>query len=213
MTSVFQGLKFGMLLQLAIGPISLLIFKIAGNRGFGQAMSGTAAVVIVDSLFILLAILGVASFIGKERTRKIFNYVGAAIIALFGLAIILEIFGIHIMPKIGITGSSGGSGSFVEAFVLTAANPLTILFWAGVFTTKITEGKLVGLKVYLFGLGCALSTLIALTAVAVLGTISGTYLPEMLINLLNFMIGAVLLLFALRMLIRELKTSRLNVTE
>lgn len=212
MTSVLQGFKFGMLLQFAIGPISLLIFKIAGNRGFAQAMSGTAAVVLVDSLFILLAILGIASFVGREKTRKLFNYVGAAIIALFGLATILEIFGIHLIPEIEVFSFSGETGSFVEAFVLTAANPLTILFWAGVFTARITEGKLAGMKVYLFGLGSALSTLLALTAVAVFGTISGTFLPDMVIDLLNFIIGIVLITFALRMISRE-KKSHVEIAE
>jgi threonine/homoserine/homoserine lactone efflux protein len=209
MTSVLQGLKFGMLLQLAIGPVSLLILKIAGNRGFAQAMSGTAAVVLVDSLFILLAILGIASFVGREQTRKLFNYVGAVIVALFGAATILEIFGIHIMPGSGVFSASGETGSFVEAFVLTAANPLTILFWAGVFTVRITEGKLSGAEVYFFGLGCALSTLVALTAVAVFGTVSGTFLPDKMIDLLNFIIGAVLIVFALRMILSEKKKSSL----
>ena len=205
MTSVLQGLKFGMLLQLAIGPISLLIFKIAGNRGFGQAMSGTVAVVLVDSLFILLAILGIASFVGREKTRRLFNRVGAVIIALFGISTILEIFGIHMIPEIGVF-SYCETGSFVEAFVLTAANPLTILFWAGVFTTRITEGKLAGVRVYLFGLGCALSTLLALTAVAAFGTASGTFLPDKVIDLLNFIIGIVLIIFAMRMIFDEKKS-------
>jgi threonine/homoserine/homoserine lactone efflux protein len=213
MTSVLQGLKFGMLLQLAIGPVSLLIFKIAGNRGLVQAMSGTAAVVLVDSLFILLAILGIASFVGREKTRKLFNYAGAAIIALFGLATILDIFGINLIPGVGTLSSMQGASSFVEAFVLTAANPLTILFWAGVFTSRITEGKLSGMDVYLFGLGCAFSTLLALTAVAAIGTVSGTFLPDWMIDLLNFIIGIVLIVFALRMIFSEKKKSKVKVTE
>jgi heme O synthase-like polyprenyltransferase len=38
-------------------------------------MPGTAAVVIADVLFILLAIPGIASFAGREEARKLFNVV------------------------------------------------------------------------------------------------------------------------------------------
>jgi threonine/homoserine/homoserine lactone efflux protein len=207
MAAVTKGFKFGMLLQLAIGPICLLIFKMAGSKSFAEAMIGVSAVVLVDSLFILLAILGIASFVGRERVKKVFNCTGAVIVGIFGLATILDVFGVSLIPGLGMPDGLKSAGSFIEAFVLTAANPLTILFWAGVFTTRLAEGKLSGNEVYLFGFGSALSTLISLTVVAVIGTMTKTFLPRAFIDGLNVIIGIVLILFAVRMLVGRRNTN------
>lgn len=37
---IFNGFKFGLLLQIAIGPVCLLIFQLAAMNGFFVAMTG-----------------------------------------------------------------------------------------------------------------------------------------------------------------------------
>ena len=199
---IYKGFKFGMLLQLAVGPICALIFKIAGNKGFVSAEIGVAAVVLADALFILFAILGLGSFVGKSGTRNIFKYIGALVVAGFGFSFVLEVLGWKIMPDINLFKNITAAGPFVEAFILTAANPLTIVFWAGVFSTRIAEGKMTKKDVYLFGAGCALSTLISLTLVAAIGSLTQKFLPVMAIQGLNLLIGLVLIYFAGKMVFK-----------
>ena len=45
----FDGLKFGMLLQIAVGPMCLMVFNTAKNAGFFVALSLVLAIAIVDA--------------------------------------------------------------------------------------------------------------------------------------------------------------------
>jgi len=200
---IFKGLKFGMLLQLAIGPVCLFIFKVGGNKGFIDAEIGVLGVAVADAFYILLAISGIASFIDRERVKHIFKILGAIIVAIFGLQTILGIFGREILPNIDLFNGIKSESSFLEGLVITASNPLTILFWAGVFSAKLAEEKLLRKEVYLFGLGSVLSTLFFLTIVAAIGSFTGYFLPVEIISMLNFTVGVVLLYFSFRMIIKR----------
>ncbi len=61
----FSGLRFGMLLQIAIGPMCLMVFNTAKNAGFWVAMSLVLAVALVDAFYIALASIGVSRLLKK----------------------------------------------------------------------------------------------------------------------------------------------------
>jgi Putative threonine efflux protein len=200
---IFKGFKFGMLLQLAIGPVCLFIFTVGGNKGFINAEVGVLGVTSTDALYILFAICGIASFIDREKVKKIFEVAGAVIVALYGLQMILGVFGLKVIPNVYLFEGIRTESTFLEGLVITAANPLTILFWVGVFSSKIAEEKLLRKDVYLFGLGSVLSTLFFLTVVAILASFTGYFLPHKLISILNSVVGVALIYFALRMIIKR----------
>ena len=69
----FSGLRFGMLLQIAIGPMCLMVFNTAKNAGFGVAMSLVLAVALVDAFYIALASIGVSKLLEKDSVKKVFK--------------------------------------------------------------------------------------------------------------------------------------------
>ena len=62
-----DGLKFGMLLQLAIGPMCLMVFNTAKNTGFLVALSLVIAIALVDASYITLAGLGASKLLNGKR--------------------------------------------------------------------------------------------------------------------------------------------------
>ncbi|MDR3669005.1 MAG: LysE family transporter, partial [Ignavibacteriaceae bacterium] len=145
---IFKGFKFGMLLQLAIGPICLFVFKLGGNKGFIGAEIGVLGVAAADAFYILLAISGIASFIDRRRVKYIFKIMGAIIVAIFGLQTVLGVFGRGVIPRINLLNGINSENTFLEGLVLTASNPLAKLFWVGIFSSKIVEEKLTRKDVY-----------------------------------------------------------------
>ena len=139
---IFKGFKFGMLLQLAIGPVCIFVFKVGGNKGFIGAEIGVLGVAVADAFYILLAISGIASFIDRERVKYIFKIMGAIIVAIFGLQTVLGAFRWVVLPSINLFNWINSENCFLEGLVLTASNPLAILFWVGIFSSKIIEEKL-----------------------------------------------------------------------
>ena len=192
------GLKFGMLLQIAIGPVCMYIFSLGTNSGFTTSFTGVLGVVLADGLYILLALLGISAFIKDKKRQLIFKYLGSIIIIVFGLELFLSYFGISLLPSINIFKGSSSSMPFLKAFILTAANPMTILFWIGVFSTKVSDSDMSGKDNITFALGAVFATLFFLTLIGYLGSILSGFLPKEFLRILNSVVGVVLIYFGLK---------------
>lgn len=92
---------------------------------------------------------------------------------------------------------------FIQGLLLTASNPLTIIFWSGVFSTQVIENNLNKNQMIFFGMGCVLSTLLFLTAVAIGGSILSGFLPQILIHMLNIIVGILLIFYGIRLLLKK----------
>ncbi len=86
--------------------------------------------------------------------------------------------------------SSAATALFAKATVLTAASPLTILFWTGIFASRLEErrsgadGR--------FAAGCVFSTVVFLTAVAAVGSLLHRFLPTAFLPIVNATVGLLL---------------------
>ncbi len=199
---VIKGFKFGLLLQFAIGPVCLFIFQTATSIGLSLSLLAVLGVTLVDALFVFLAIAGIASLLKSERTQKLLKVCGALILIIFGLSTILSQFSINLIPSLGFQATSTSS-VFLKAIIITISNPLTIIFWAGVFSSKIIEEKMSKSDVYLFGLGAVSSTAIFLSAIAILGSITMNFLPTSVIQILNIGVGVMLIYYGIRLFIKK----------
>ena len=74
-----------MILQLAVGPMCLMVFNTAKNVGLLVAMSLVLAIALVDAFYITLASVGVSKLLEKERVKKVFKLIGAIVLIIFGI--------------------------------------------------------------------------------------------------------------------------------
>lgn len=200
---LYKGFKFGMLLQFAIGPVCVFIFQIASLNGFFAAEAGVLGVVLIDVLFILAAILGIATIIEKNNIKNMLKIFGACILFVFGISMCLGIFNIKIIPSMNISNIPYINSPFLRAILITVSNPLTIFFWAGVFSTKVVEENFKKADIYVFGLGSVLSTMLFLTLIAFLGSLTNRFLSPAAMNYMNLVVGIILVYFSIKMLIKK----------
>ncbi|MDF2988715.1 MAG: putative threonine efflux protein [Eubacterium sp.] len=200
----FKGFKFGLLLQIAIGPVFIFVLKTATESGIRAAEAAVLAATLVDALFVLLAVLGIGKLIDKKGFKTVLKYFGIIILIYFGAGTLLGALDIHIIPGMGsLAGNNNTSNSFLLCLVLTASNPLTILFWTGVFASKISTESFNRKDMYLFGAGAVMTTLVFLGAVAFLAGLLEPIMTEEIIKVLNITVGLVLIAFSVRMLVKE----------
>ncbi len=197
----FSGLKFGLLLQIAVGPMCLMVFNTAKNVGFLVALSLVLAIALVDAFYITLAGLGVSKLLEKEKIKKIFKIIGSFVLILFGINIILNVFGINIIPGLNLKPTS--TNIFIQGLVLTLSNPITIVFWGSVLTTKIIEDKLKKKELIIFSIGLVSSTLLFLTLVAILGTMLSNFIPDNISSILNVTVGILIIFFGIKMFVKK----------
>lgn len=206
----FKGFRFGMLLQLAVGPVALFIFQVAALSGVQAAYTGVMGAVVVDGIFIVAAIIGIAAIIEKRQAAFILKVFGALILIVFGLSTLLGIFGFSFIPSLNLAQSADTGTVFQRAVLITASSPLTILFWAGVFSAKVAEEKMARNEIYIFGIGALLSTIFFLSVVVIFGNFSGKFLPDFAISLMNAIVGLLLIFFGVKMFFKKEVASGLS---
>lgn len=200
---IARGFRFGLMLQFAIGPVCLYVLKVAAESGTYPAISAVVAATIVDGLFATLAILGIGPLLDKPKAKNVLRRLGTLILLYFGSGIVLSVIGINIIPFIGDVALTNTSSAFTTGLILTAANPLTILFWAGVFATKISQGKNDKRNIVLFAFGSVSSTIVFLGVLSFAAGSTRPLLTHSVILTMNIFVGAALLVFAVKMLFQQ----------
>lgn len=201
---ILKGFRFGLLLQIAIGPVCLFLFKIAASSGISSALAGVLGVTMVDALYITLAIIGLGSFIENSRTKPYLKHFGTLVLLYFGLEAVMGSFGIHLLPTFRFFDNRVTvSSAFMASLILTASNPLTIIFWTGVFSTKIANEGFKKNELILFGIGAMSAALIFLGVMAIIVGSVHLLISESLIKVLNMIVGIVLIGFGVTNMIKQ----------
>lgn len=204
--TTLKGFRFGLLLQFSVGPVCLLVFNTAGNNGFWAAFLMVLAVAFVDALYILIACTCVTTVLQRANVQRALKLFGFIILLAFGLETIAGAVGISILPgNLLVTNLHTGS-FFLQGLIVTASNPLTILFWSGVFASQISGEGFDRRQAFQFGFGCVLSTLLFMTAVALTGSGIHSFLPPEVTRFLNLLVGLTILFLAIRLLWKGRKT-------
>jgi len=196
---LIKGFCFGMILQIAVGPLCLFIFQTAVTSGFFTAMVGVLGVALVDAVYILAAIFGIGVLLNKYKNlKKVFRYLGSIVLIVFGTSIIFDAFGFSLIPDLNFLSKQSMENVFLKVLMLTLSNPLTILFWVGVFSTRLSEVNMSRKDMYCFGLGAVLATISFLTLVSITGTFVNNLLNPEVLKILNIIVGLVLIYFGLK---------------
>jgi len=195
-----KGFRFGMLLQIAIGPVCIFIFQNSVALGLIPALQGVLGVALTDGTEIVLAILGAAILLDKRpKLKKAIGIISGAVVIFFGVNSILSATEtVNLLPRLS-------ENMFVAAFCLAASNPLTIIFWSGIFTSRIAAGDMNKEDMWVFGTGCVLSTLFFLSVVALVGSCTTMVIPSQLIKILNIVSGTAILAFGVKSIIKTIK--------
>lgn len=200
---ILKGFKFGMLLQLAVGPMCIMVFNTSTTYGFWSGFILTLSIALVDAIYITLSGLGVATVLGKEKIQSFIKLFGCVVLVVFGINILMSVFNLSLLPNITLFSNVTSKNLFVQGLILTASNPLTIIFWSGVLSTQAIENKLSKKQLFFFGIGCVLSTLCFLTVIALLGNVLSGFLPTIVMQVLNFTVGIVLIFFGIKLLLKN----------
>ena len=200
MKHYLNGLKFGLLLQFAVGPVCLLVFNTAQNGGLAPSLTLVSAVALVDAFYIFLAAVGVSRLLEKPGAGRALKILSAVVLVLFGLNIALSVFGRGFIPGFTVTANVGSF--FVQGLILTLSNPLTIVFWGGVLTAEMAEKQYARRDFLVFAAGLVSATAFFLSGVAALGTALSEFIPQRAADVLNVTVGAAVAFFGVRILLK-----------
>jgi threonine/homoserine/homoserine lactone efflux protein len=196
LSDFLEGLAFGLILQISVGPVCIAVLHKGLTQGFSHAFSMVWGVALVDALYIVLSVMGISALLQVDAVRNVVGVAGALLLFYFGIRYL------RAPSEIGRLEHSDESllKSFTFGASLTLTNPLTILFWAGVLGAMMSTHTFnqAGGVVY-FAAGCIAATLLFLTAVALAGHFLERVLTERLALWLNRAVGLFLIGFAVKL--------------
>ncbi len=198
---IINGLITGLFLQLAIGPVFFFVTNVTLQRTLFDGLAAVMAVTIVDYLYIILAIVGVGKAFENAKTKKAFGITGSLVLIVFGIIIMKSVSDSGI-SNTAINTSNSLISSFTTAFFLTISNPLTILFFTGVFTAKTVEYNYTKRNLNLFGFSVGLATVVFLGSSVILFSLLSESIPVIVLKILNFIVGLVLVCYGIKSIIK-----------
>lgn len=196
MSGFVEGLGFGLILQISVGPVCIAVLHKGIDQGFRHAFAMAWGAASADALYIFLSAVGVSALLQLEPARIALGLGGALLLVVFGLR--------YLLAPASTARAEHRSDSLLRSYAygtaLTLTNPLTILFWAGVLGAMLstrTFDQSGGMA--LFAAGCVTATLVFLTAVALAGHVLERLLNQRLTLWLNRAVGLFLIGFAIKL--------------
>ena len=190
------GLGLGLAFQLGIGPVSLAMIHKAINDRWLAAWAMAWGVALTDGFYITLAALGAAALVRLPLLHWMLGIGGCLLLLWFAWRAWRAPLGSRLAPGGGV----GLLSSLGYGVAVTLTNPMTVLFWSGVFGQLVLQGRFATPSALMaFGLGCVTATLSAQTVLSVLANRAQRWLTPPVRRVLNRVAAVVLAAFALRM--------------
>jgi threonine/homoserine/homoserine lactone efflux protein len=183
---LLEGLKIGFLLQVgSIGPICILVFRLSLSLPVGKLLAGVVGVTLSDLIYIFLVVLSVPAMKKIQQYQRLLDIIVGIVLIVFG--------GLFITTGNTVNFNTfAGHDLFLWLFGLNMANPITILFIAGIFSLEISKRDMKLKDASIFGFGFLLTTPIFMIAIIVIGKFAGTILSDIVVQILNIVMGIVL---------------------
>ncbi len=197
-----NGLMTGLLLQMALGPVFFYIVNLALQKSIGEGLAGVVAVTLVDYFYITLSIFGIGKILEHKNIKKGFGIMSSVVLMIFGANIFKSAFAVGISTQ-NMSSELGVFSSFGSVFLLTILSPLTIIFFTSLFTAKAVEYNYTRKELFVFGFATGLATFIFMGTSVVTLSIFKANLPLVLMQILNALVGCLLVGYGLQRLIKS----------
>lgn len=136
MAVLFSHFLLGLSLAAPIGPINTAQMERGIRNGFWHAWLVGLGAMMADGAFMLLVYFGVIHFLNEPFMKTFLWLFGCFVLTYTGVESLLQ------AGKQGI-GNRGGSEepvkSFLAGFLLSVSNPMSILFWLGIYGSVLAD--------------------------------------------------------------------------
>ena len=206
-SAALAGLTLGFVVAAQVGPIWLLCLRTSLRYGFAPGWAIGAGAALVDTLYAVAGVAGVAPLLRIEPVRIALGLLGAAVLAVLGLRTIWSAFRIRLGGETTDEVASPRR-AFATSVAATASNPMTIVSWAAIFSAASTADVVSspsGALLLLVGVG--VGSLAWFTILSGVVSITRHRVSEQFVRAVDVLSGAVILGFAGLLGWRTLHTS------
>ncbi|MDQ3394843.1 MAG: LysE family translocator [Bacteroidota bacterium] len=193
-----NGIFFGFLLTILIGPVFFSLIQTSIERGFKSGMSMAVGISLSDSLYILIVYLGVSPFLENDTFKITLGVVGGFIMFCFGLYSILKPVPNHTVHK-RVSGKSNAIKQIAKGFMLNGINPFVLIFWLGMVSMGTVKFNYSSNETAIFFSGIIFTVFITDVIKAYVATMLRNLITIRFMQIMNRLVGIALFIFGFRL--------------
>lgn len=195
---VINGLVFGLVISVLIGPVFFTLLQTSIEKGFDKAILVAIGIFFSDLFYIALAYLGLSQFIRTSAYNDWIGYVGGVILIVFGIfSLFKSRKKTHVIHK--SVSVKGFFRYIFKGFVINGISPFVLLFWIGAMSMATIEYGYSGNILVAFFAVILLVVLITDILKAYLAGKLRRLITPRLFKILNVSVGLALIAFGIRM--------------
>nr|WP_144926748.1 LysE family transporter [Paenibacillus bovis] len=136
MGGFFGYIFLGLSLAAPIGPINAAQLDKGIKSGFFHAWLVGVGAMIADSVYMLLVFLGIIHFLEIPFMKTFLWLFGFFVLVYTGFE---NLLGVSKLTTNTRNDKESAAKSFISGFLMSLANPLTILFWLGIYGSVLAK--------------------------------------------------------------------------
>jgi len=150
MNSIFTYIFLGVSLAAPIGPVKAVLINTGIKNGFFHAWFFSLGALATDILYMLMVYFGVAQFIDSPLMKTILWSFGCFVLLYTGIENLLTVS--KVKTELKLRKYTRLRHSMFTGFLMSLLNPLTILFWLGIYGSILakTAGTFSGIKIMFY---------------------------------------------------------------
>jgi L-lysine exporter family protein LysE/ArgO len=181
MNSIFTYILLGISLAAPVGPVNAAQLDTGIKNGFFHALIFGVGALTADIIYMIMVYFGVGQFIDSPYIKIFLWSFGCFVLTYTGVE------NLFTLKKIKINMSSGKRirlrQALLSGFLISLLNPLTILFWLGIYGSVLAETSmsLQDNQLIIFSLAIIVGIILWDTIMAMLSSGARRYLSTMII--------------------------------
>jgi L-lysine exporter family protein LysE/ArgO len=132
----FSYILLGLTLAAPIGPVNAAQLDKGIKSGFLHAWLVGVGAVVADGVYMLVVYLGMVSFIDTPFIKTFLWLFGCFVLVYTGIESLMSAGKIQVDNK---RKDESAYKSFISGFIMSITNPLTILFWLGIYGSVLAK--------------------------------------------------------------------------
>jgi threonine/homoserine/homoserine lactone efflux protein len=140
MMAFLNGIGFGMILAVLIGPVFFSLLQTSLHKGVKAGTLMAAGVVISDAFYIFICYMGLSQLFENAKFQDWLGLIGGCIMLVFGIAALLK--KVKAQPAVEARLVSLNKGEFhylAKGFVLNFINPFAIAIWISAVQLGVSQ--------------------------------------------------------------------------
>ncbi len=193
MNSIFTYVFLGISMASTIGPVKTVLLNTGFKNGFFHAWFFSLGALTTDIVYMFVVYFGVGQFIDSLLLKTILWSFGCFVLLYTGIENLLS------LHKIELDSNTGKRTrlrkSILSGFLMSLLNPLTILFWLGIYGSILakTAGSFSGYQIIILSIAILVGIVLVDFTMAFFSSVARKLLSTKLLKIVS-LISAILMI-------------------